>query len=297
MAARKPPRKSTPKSKAKSTAKPKEKSAAKSAAKDKPKPKAKPSAADYVRERQARDMPPANPLFDDMTKRADRDLQRSLENFRSILKSRPADGNKTEVPFLPFLLVRQTVGDHGQRPIATPPVTIYGMMPDIWVFKGDPATAPQIPPGPGFETGGVMELNTKYTVYAHVWNLGRAPIAGVRVDFFWFDFDQGAGDPTNPVNQSRIHTLGTARVNLQPRSSLECHQLVKCPAPLVRQRAQSSVTGNPALSPSYKFSLLVQVSSLGDPVSAPYHPLTDRHVGRRDFSYWVQASSGGGASY
>lgn len=158
----------------------------------KPQPEPSQMAADYVKQSQQHDKPPKNALFDDITKKADLDLNSLLEKFRGIVNNPAGAGVKVEVPFLPYLLIRQTVGDHGERPITSNSAITYKSMPDIWVFRGDPATAPPIPAGPGFETGGVpvvhMGPNSKYTIYAHVWNLGRAPIAGVKVEFFWFEF-------------------------------------------------------------------------------------------------------------
>lgn len=35
--------------------------------------------------------------------------------------------------------------------------------------------------------GGIARANAPNTLYAHVWNVGKAPAFGVRVEFYWFN--------------------------------------------------------------------------------------------------------------
>jgi hypothetical protein len=53
---------------------------------------------------------------------------------------------------------------------------------------------------------------------------GRAPIAGVKLEFYWFDPSLVESFP-----QNHAHLIGMTRVDLGPRSSRDCHKLVKCP--------------------------------------------------------------------
>jgi hypothetical protein len=141
--------------------------------------------------------------------------------------------------------------------------------PDIWLAPGEPAAAPPLPPDHGMFT---PEVGKPYTVYARVWNLGRAPILGVKVEFHWFGPHLRVSDQ---------HLIGMTRVDLGPRSSLGCNKLVKCP---VAWRPQS--VGS--ISPGARFShecLLVRASAIGDGVAPDsWDPATDRHVAVRNLN-------------
>ena len=70
--------------------------------------------------------------------------------------------------FLPFLVVRATSGDRGQRPYSG----VFWESPDIFVTPNvESSTAPLRPP----TTAGIAQASVPNTVYAHVWNLGKAP--------------------------------------------------------------------------------------------------------------------------
>ena len=66
--------------------------------------------------------------------------------------------------FLPYLLIRSTTGDLGNRPINN----LFWESPDIWTAAGDPSSSPEVPPNPG----GIAIANTPNTLYAHVRNIG-----------------------------------------------------------------------------------------------------------------------------
>jgi hypothetical protein len=117
--------------------------------------------------------------------------------------------------FYPYLLVRSFPGDRGDRPINNIP---FWESPDIWIAIGEPSSTPEIPPNPG----GRVVMGGPLTIYAHVWNLGRAPIIGVNVEFYWFT-------PFVAINGTNAKLIGYATVDLGPRSSDKCHKLVKCP--------------------------------------------------------------------
>ena len=161
--------------------------------------------------------------------------------------------------FVPYLLVRSQPGDMGGRPIA-PNVTLQS--PDIWLVPGDPAQNP-ISPDPK-QTVADPASGKPHTLYAHVWNLGRAPIAGVRVEFYFTRIYDPKTGPFPPV------ALGYARVDLPPRSSLACHTLVKCPQAVTAEGIAD-------------FAAIVRVSSIGDPIPKTHQwdPSWERHVARR----------------
>ncbi|MCW3843373.1 hypothetical protein ONA70_25030 [Micromonospora yasonensis] len=105
--------------------------------------------------------------------------------------------------FLPYLLVRATSADRGNRPLNG----VFWESPDIYVVAGQPAeTAPLRPATPG----GVASASAPNTLYAHVWNLGKAAAYGVRVEFWWFD-------PSLGISRAAGHLIGAAYVDLDDR--------------------------------------------------------------------------------
>jgi hypothetical protein len=160
--------------------------------------------------------------------------------------------------FYPYLLVRSVVGDRGDRPLNVP----FWESPDIWTAPGDPSVSPPIPP----DHGGTLTANQPHTIYAHVWNLGRAPIVGVKLEFYWFD-------PTLAIDLAHANLIGMTRVDLGPRNSLGCHRLVKCPKAWVPQLVNGGHE-----------CLVVRASCVGDNISTshPWDAWADRHVAQRN---------------
>lgn len=118
--------------------------------------------------------------------------------------------------YLPYLVVRANGGDRGSRPLITP----FWESPDIFVAPNYEAnSAPVIPP----TRGGQACANAPNTLWAHVWNLGLAPVANARVEFYWCD-------PTLGFNASSSNLIGVAYVSLGNRYSGRAHTLVKCPS-------------------------------------------------------------------
>ena len=188
--------------------------------------------------------------------------QERLAKLRKDLKSMLAEQQDKQrgraQQFYPYILIRSLVGDRGDRPINVP----FWESPDIWTYGGAPDTAPAVPP----DHGGVLTAGVPNTIYAHVWNLGRAPIAGVKVEFYWFN-------PSLTINGANSHLIGMARVDLGPRSSPGCHKLVKCPKAWV-----------PTVVNGGHECLVVRASAIGDHID-PAHawdPWAERHVAQRN---------------
>jgi hypothetical protein len=161
--------------------------------------------------------------------------------------------------FLPYLLIRTALGDRGDRPINVP----CWESPDIWTVVGDPASTPPIPP----DHGGTVLVGQPATLYAHVWNLGFAPLAGVRVEFYWVDPSVGAGG-------SLSHLIGMARCELAGRGMQGSHKLVKCPTAWV-----------PAMLNGGHECLFARVAGIGDPIGGnEWNPNLNRHVGQRNIA-------------
>jgi hypothetical protein len=161
--------------------------------------------------------------------------------------------------FYPYLLVRSVTGDRGDRPINT----CFWESPDIWTAPGDPSVSPALPP----DHGGQVTVGRAHTVYAHVWNLGFAPLAGIVVEFYWFNPSLGISGPT-------ANLIGIARCQLSGRGMPGSHQLVKCPKAWV-----------PTLTNGGHECLVVRASGIGDPLGAnEWLPFLNRHVAQRNIS-------------
>jgi hypothetical protein len=197
----------------------------------------------------------------------------------------PAFGPRKDA-YLPWLLVRSNAGDNGARPFNG----WFWESPDIFGLSNtDPANAPLIP---DFSAGVVqIQAGAPATLYAHVWNLGKAAAFRVRVEFYWFD-------PTLGIARTDANLIGAAWIDLGDRftrypnwvemtgpsgtyASRGCHAIVKCPVPWV-----------PSMIGSGHECLVVRAF---EPImdATPYNSFaaaTDRHVGQRNISV-VQAHS------
>lgn len=161
--------------------------------------------------------------------------------------------------FYPYLLIRSVIGDRGDRSINTP----FWESPDIWTCPGEPASSPAVPG----DHGGTLTVGTPNTVYAHVWNLGFAPLAGVCVEFYWFN-------PSLAIDGTHANLIGIARCELAGRGMAGSHLLVKCPKPWI-----------PVMENGGHECLVARVSGLGDPVgNNGWAPWLNRHVAQRNVS-------------
>jgi|GEM_PF-4853701 len=258
-------------------------------------PKKPLSASKYIKQQLAKEQPPPDKLF----KRADSDAtQIEKERFKALKRSIRANGPpkpneslgslpENLGPFQPYLLIRSLPGDHGARPIPLPHLDFefFTQVPDIWFAQGDPSVTPAIPPPPQpsidrIELPAHSGTMIPYTIYAHVWNLGRAPIGAAKVEFFAWVATPNVDHiviPPLPPNEAQL--IGIARVDLPPRTSPNCHQLVKCPNALVVP-PQDHQAGF-----ATRLAVVAQISGLGDPVTSQFGFFDDRHVARRDIFY------------
>ena len=117
--------------------------------------------------------------------------------------------------WLPYLFMRAAPGDTGARPVVGP----FWESPDVYILAGVPPNlAPAVPP----QLGQVALAGKDNTIYAHVWNLGRAPAREVVVEFY-------ACDPSLGFNPTGAKLVGTAFTDLGARGSGQSHRVVKCP--------------------------------------------------------------------
>ena len=151
--------------------------------------------------------------------------------IRNIIKDGPIFGPRKD-EYLPFLFVRANAGDIGNRPLNG----VFWESPDIYVVSNlEASSAPIKPPA----LGGIARANSPNTLYAHVWNVGKAPAFGVRVEFYWFN-------PSLGISRTDANLIGASWVDLGNRFnkfpdwrevkgpqgsylSRGCHAIVKCP--------------------------------------------------------------------
>jgi hypothetical protein len=217
--------------------------------------------------------PPSNPIFDsapglstgvtkdptDWYGLARTDKERELLNTLKPRLERLQTDNK--VVFRPNLLLRTYVGDSGARPYGG----VFWESPDIWVAAGDPSSTPAVPPN----AGGNPVVGQPNTLYAHVWNLGLAPLAGVSVEFLVFN-------PSISFAGQVPLFRAVTRVDLAGRSApTQCHKLVKCPKAWV-----------PTVVNNGHECAIVRVSGVGDTLQPAhqFEPAFDRHVGQRNLN-------------
>jgi hypothetical protein len=202
---------------------------------------------------------------------------------KEILRNGPTFGPRKD-EFLPYLLVRAAAGDRGARQITG----VFWESPDIFVVPNQNATtAPLMPP----TLGGVAHANAPNTLYAHVWNLGKAPVYRVRVEFYWFN-------PSLGISRPNANLIGATWVDLANRFTLYpqwaqvnksygqwlgrgCHALVRCPE-----------TWFPIFQNGGHECLVVRAfDPIMDTVSPnEFSAANNRHVGQRNIAV-VQAAS------
>jgi hypothetical protein len=203
--------------------------------------------------------------------------------IKNTIRNGPTFGPRKD-EYLPFLLVRSSCGDRGGRPVTG----VFWESPDIFVAPNqDASTAPLTPP----TLGGVAQANAPNTLYAHVWNFGKAPAYRVRVEFYWFN-------PSLGISRADAHLIGAAWVDLANRFTLYsnwvdvkesygqwvsqgCHAIVRCPE-----------TWIPTFENNGHECLVVRAF---EPILDALDPnqfsaAADRHVGQRNIAV-VQAAS------
>jgi hypothetical protein len=190
------------------------------------------------------------------------------EELSGLLAGRKDRGRAKN--FYPYLLVRSVLGDRGDRPINVP----FWESPDIWTIPGEPENTPALP---AVHEGTAMESRKPHTVYAHVWNLGFAPLAGIFVEFYSLSTGYYISHPENWANHAQL--IGTARCEMAARGMPGSHKLVKCPK---------------AWHPSPPFQgIMVRVSGIGDPIGAnPWSPALNRHVAERGITVYQATGTG-----
>jgi hypothetical protein len=186
--------------------------------------------------------------------------------------------------FLPYLLVRAASGDRGGRPFGG----VFWESPDILVLPDQEAeSAPPMPLG----AGGTARASVPNTLYAHVWNLGRAPAFRVRVEFYWFN-------PSLGFSRSAANLVGATYIDLADRfthldrwTEVEqpygrwltrgCHAVVPCPTTWVPSYVNNG----------HECLVVRAFEPLLDALSPDqFQAAADRHVGQRNIAVVPAAS-------
>lgn len=160
----------------------------------------------------------------------------------------PPNDEEREGPpptYTPWLVVRAHPGDKGSRPL--PAGTPWFVCPDLHVTPAD--------------AWGRVNAGDTVTVSVTVQNLGRAAATGARARFWWVDPSGGVvpGASTFIGDSSRVSiAAGLAEV-------------LECRTPWIPQ----FVNGGHEC-------LVVEVSSLSDPLTNTFRADLDRHVGQRN---------------
>jgi hypothetical protein len=160
---------------------------------------------------------------------------------------------------LPYLFMRANPADLGARPVVGP----FWESPDIFILGGvAPGLAPPLPPTLG-DTAVAGEPNT---IYAHVWNFGKAAANEVLVEFYWCN-------PALGINTSSVTLIAQTEMSLGTKGSGKSHAVIKCPE-----------AWTPTFVNGGHECLLVRVWD--NPADLPGEPIFDasinRHVAQRN---------------
>jgi hypothetical protein len=160
---------------------------------------------------------------------------------------------------LPYLFMRANPADLGARPVVGP----FWESPDIFILGGvAPGLAPPLPP----TLGDTAVANEPNTIYAHVWNFGKAAANEVLVEFYWCN-------PALGITTSSVTLIAQTEMSLGAKGSGRSHAVVKCPEAWI-----------PTFVNGGHECLLVRVWD--NPADLPGEPIFDasinRHVSQRN---------------
>ena len=146
----------------------------------------------------------------------------------------------------PYLTIRYDTTDMGQRPL--PQGTVFWASPDISVSPTD--------------ANGNVQVGTNVTVQARVYNFGLAPGIPVNVEFYWVN-------PALGITPANGNLIGSVLVTVPATNYVD----VTCPN-----------TWTPTFVNGGHECLIVQCTCPQDPITNPFLPALDRHVGQRNIT-------------
>jgi hypothetical protein len=186
----------------------------------------------------------------DRDKERDRERQEE-EQRRKAEKDREARerwrqfASEHKRPWSSWLLIRYTSTDLGFRPIPTN--TAFWCSPDIWIESSD-LSGNAVAGEPNF-------------VHARVFNLGKADAVPTRVDFYW-------ADPSLGLGPSTMNLIGHEWTEIPAHTAKD----VRCSTPWVPV----------FLNGGHECLMVNSHAPINDPMTAPFQPKLDRHVGQRN---------------
>lgn len=165
----------------------------------------------------------------------------------SLLKKRWDDFIKANPRnWTPWLIIRYKLQDIGLRPISL--FEPHFLSPDIWVESNRVRDNPII--------------GQENFVHVRICNLGKAPAAPVRVDFFW-------ANPSLGIISENLHPIGTEWTEIDAFQS----KVIRCRKPWIPNEVNNGHE-----------CIIVNCSNLIlDPLQFPFQANLDRHVGQRNF--------------
>lgn len=166
------------------------------------------------------------------------------ERFRQIWHRRYQEQDK-RVRYTPWLVIPAALTDYGVRPLSAG--LAHWCSPHIGVFSPDPS--------------GLALAGAQNTVWARVFNIGAMTSAPTRVRFFW-------ADPSVGLGEADAHFIGETLVEVPPMRAV----LVQCPVPWVPSY----------LNNGHECLFVDAGNQIFDPVTSPFLPREDRHVGQRN---------------
>jgi hypothetical protein len=149
-------------------------------------------------------------------------------------------------------LLRYTPTDLGFRPI--PANTAFWCSPDIWIESSDP-------------NGNAVAGEPNF-VHARVFNLGKADAVPTRVDFYW-------ADPSLGLGPSTMNLIG--------------HEWTEVPAHTAKDVRCSTPWVPVFLNGGHECLMVNSHAPISDPMTAPFQPKLDRHVGQRNVTVLASA--------
>jgi hypothetical protein len=155
------------------------------------------------------------------------------------------EGEGPPPTYTPWLVVRATPSDRGSRPLSAG--TLFWACPDLAVAPAD--------------QWGRVNAGDEVTVSVTVQNLGHAATTGVRARFWW-------ADPSGELSPQRATVIGSSdRVSIAAglAKTLPC-----------------TTAWKPQFVNGGHECLIVEVSSMSDPLTHTFRPDLDRHVGQRN---------------
>lgn len=187
------------------------------------------------------------PCDDDRRDEHEKERQRRTERQRKYRREWARLNEGKRRVYTPWLLIRYRTADLGLRPI--PAGEAFWASPDVWVESSDP--------------GGKAVAGEENFVHARIFNLGKATAVPTRVDFYW-------ANPAIGLGPAHMNLIGTEWVEIEHHTAAD----VRCNTAWIPVFVNG---GHECLKVNCTNPIL-------DPITHPFDPRLDRHVGQRNIT-------------